>query len=105
MKILDKDDFTGVTTLYEKDKMTGQSIIKTTQDTSAILDDNQRDLDVSSKSWSGDMHHVARIPINVINQWRQELKDDPLHPRNRRWLIAKINNLDFIKFRTKAGRI
>ncbi|NRA52352.1 MAG: hypothetical protein HRU12_24765, partial [Phaeodactylibacter sp.] len=55
MKILDKDDFTGVTTLYEKDKMTGQSIIKTTQDVSAILDDNQRDLDVSSKSWTGDM--------------------------------------------------
>lgn len=110
--ILDVDKFSGVVETYEKDKMTGKVTINKTQDTSKIFAANAEEQNaIGNRSWQGDMHKVASIPLVVVEQWYNELKalgvqnPSPLHPSNKNFIIAKLNNRDFSKLRTKHGRI
>ena len=109
MRLFDYDKFTGITEHYAK--VDGKNVIKTTQDTDAITDEAKSKLANSQTNWKGDFHHVASIPLVVIQQWREELKvkgvsnPDPLAKENKNFFIAKINSSDFSSFRTKAGRI
>ena len=102
-QLLDYDPLNGITTTMVKD---GDSmIVKSTQDVEFVLDQNQAARSDQESGWRGDMHRVASIPMIIVNQWWQELGDNPLLPRNRAWLAAKLNNPDFSKLRTKDGRI
>lgn len=83
----------------------GKTIVKCVQDVEPVLDQNQRLRSNQESGWRGEMHHVASIPKIIIDQWWKELGDNPLHRRNRKWFVAKLNNTDFSKFRTKDGRI
>jgi len=40
-----------------------------------------------------------------MTQWWKELGDDPGATRNRKWLAAKLNSTEFLKLRTKTGRM
>jgi hypothetical protein len=103
MELLDFDPVTGVSTTMAIDD--GKTIIKTSQDVEPILDRNQQLLSNQQSGWRGDMHHVASIPIVIMEQWWRELGDNPMLPRNRAWLVAKLNNSDWLKLRTKDGVI
>ena len=109
MRLFDHDKESGITEHFGV--VDGRAIIKTSQDTNEIIDHNKRDANSSSTSWSGDMHHVARIPMIVIEQWRNELKasglhdTNPLSKSNEKFFISKINNGDFKSLRTKEGRV
>lgn len=108
--LLDYDDFTGVSEHFYKDPMTGKVTIKKTQDVEGVFNANTR-LRNGNTGWQGEMHHVASIPVVIIDMWREELKakgvpnPDPLAKENKTFLIAKINNSEFGKLRTKEGRI
>jgi hypothetical protein len=109
-KLLDYDNFSGVVKTYHKDPVTGLITISSKQEVGDILDINQKQRSESGTGWRGDMHHVASIPINIINLWRNELKaqgknPNPLATENRPWLMARLNNSEFKKLRTKEGRI
>lgn len=110
-KLLDFDRQTGITETFHKDEMTGKFAIKKTQDVDAIFKANMEEQNaIGNNTWKGDMHKVASIPLVIWEQWSNELKEqgkhqDPGHNSNRAFLIAKLNNRDFLKLRTKQGRI
>jgi len=109
MRLFDHDKETGITEHF--DVVDGRAVIKTSQDTTSIIDDNKRDESNASYNWSGDIHHVARVPLIFIELWREELKaygahdTNPLSNNNKKFFISKINNGDFKSLRTKSGRV
>jgi hypothetical protein len=109
MRLFDHDKLTGITEHF--DVVNGRAVIKTSQDTNGIIDHNKSDANNAKTNWQGDMHHVARIPMIVIEQWRNELKaaglhdTNPLSRNNKNFFISKINNGDFKSLRTKEGRV
>jgi len=109
MRLLDYDKETGIREDFAV--VDGKAVVKTSQDTDSIIDHNKRDANNASSNWSGDMHHVARVPLIVIEQWRAELKamgkhdTNPMSRENQTFFIAKINNSDFKSLRTKEGRV
>lgn len=100
-RLLDSVD--GISTYFKSDG--GKNYIRRVSDVQANLDKNAQEKSNSSSGWKGDWHKVASIPLIVIEQWQKELGEDPLAKRNRKWLIAKLNNSDFGKLRTKEGRL
>lgn len=107
-KILNYDPETGVTQVYHKDPNTGLVTVQTKQDVGHVLDYNKKLRASMPSGWKGDFHHVASIPINIINQWKEELKRvgrnaNPLATENRKWLMMRLNNSEFKKLRTKEG--
>ena len=110
-RLLDLDRFTGIEETFTKDPMTGQVHIKKIQDVEGLLDLNLADKNNANKSWRGDMHKVASIPLIFIEQWREELKAmgapniNPLARENKNFFIAKLNSRDWAKLRTKEGCI
>ncbi len=108
MRPFDKDEWTGVTEYF--DKIDGKVIIKRTQDVENTLDHNQIDR-IDNTGWKGDMHKVASVPVIVADMWREELKKqgcsnpNPFCNENRPFLIAKLNNGDWYKLRTKDGTL
>lgn len=106
--LLDADQYSGVIETFHKED--GKIFIKKHQEVDSMLDLNAVDRNHSS-GWKGDMHKVASIPMIVVDQWREELKlkgyqeCDPFHKTNKTWLIARLNNSDFGKLRTKDGNL
>lgn len=107
MKLFDAKD--GVNTYFHQDG--DKTILRRTQDVQNALDMNARDRNADSGNWKGDFHKVASIPYIVIDQWRNELKaqgahnPEPLARENHKWFIAKLNDYNYSKLRTKEGRI
>ena len=102
-KVLSQDGDMGSTHHYSH--ADDQTVIKTVQDVGPYLRKNAQERAHSSEGYKGDFHKVASIPLVVIEQWTKELGDDPLAKHNRKWFVAKLNNSDFLKLRTKEGRI
>lgn len=100
--ILDRDVNSVQTVHFNAD---GSGVVKTTENIQPLIDVNAQKLSDSSASWQGDFHHVASIPQVVMNVWSKELGDDPTAKRNHKWLLAKLNNSDWAKLRTKAGNL
>ena len=97
------DDDCGVKTFHKvKD---GKTIIKSVQDVQPILDTNTALKAEANKGWKGDIHHVASIPKVVVASWWKELGSNPFAKENRAWLIARLNNRDWSKLRTKEGNL
>jgi len=109
-RLLDYDQFTGIKETFEKDS-NGRILIKKSQNIDSLLDLNTAEKNNNDKSFRGDMHKVASIPLIFIEMWWNELKEmgapnpNPLAKENRAFFIAKINNSDFSKLRTKEGRV
>ena len=110
-RLLDVDRFTGIVETFKKDEITGKVYVKKHQDVESLLDLNAADRSNTNKSFRGDMHKVASIPLIFIDQWREELKAmgatnvNPLARENKPFFIAKLNSRDWAKLRTKEGRI
>lgn len=103
------DSFSGILETYSKDGT--KTVVKRTQDVESIIDCNTIERNAMQTGWKGDFHKVASIPLIVIEQWREELKAsgkpniNPLAKENKAWFIARLNNRDFQKLRTKDGNI
>lgn len=103
-RLLDYDPTTGITQHYSKSS-DGQITIKSTQDVDPFLKDNAEVRSTQESGWKGDFHEVASIPTIVWEMWWKELGSNPGAKANRPWLIAKLNNNEFLKLRTKEGRM
>ena len=103
-RLFDYDPYSGVTEYFHKTE--NGFAIQTVQDVQPVLERNKALLNNDSGHYrDGNYHHVASIPIVVIEQWRKELGDDPMAKHNRKWLIAKLNDPDNKFMRTKGGRL
>ena len=102
-RILDTDGET--TEIFHFNNASGVASIETVQDVSHCLKRNEDKRSLADKSWKGDLHEVAAIPRVVVEQWYQELGSNPFSKENRPWLMARLNNRDWAKLRTKEGRI
>lgn len=109
MRLLDKDDYTGITehvSIHD-----GKIHTKTTQNISDVIDLNTVNRSENGEGWKGDMHHVARIPMIVVESWRNELKakgahdTNPLSANNKKYFISKLNDFNYSRLRTKTGKI
>lgn len=100
-RLIDTDPLTGTRTLYHYDPATEQFHYEDVQDVSALVEDNRRvHNDATDKNWKGDMHMVARLPMQIWFKLKKEGKlNDP--KAMRRWL----NDPDNAAFRTRPGRI
>jgi len=109
MRVIETDVYTGIT--EQIDIKNGHTQIKTVQNIDDTLDVNNADRNNSGAGWKGEMHHVARIPMLMIQQWNNELKSEGandtniMSANNKKRFIAKLNDYNFSKLRTKTGRI
>lgn len=96
----------GQDTFHRYDHEAKKTIVKTTDhNVEPLLAINARKAADADRGWRGDMHHVASIPPSVWNEWWREFGGNPMAKENRHRLMAKLNNQDWCKLRTKAGRI
>ena len=102
-RILDVDPFTGLKETFHKTD--NGFIIQTSQDVKPILDRNDALRNNGSGNWKGDMHHIASIPMVVVQQWWKELGGDPFSKKNRPFLIKKLNDRDWYRLKTKEGNL
>ena len=102
-RILDHDPVTGITETYHKTD--SGFMIQTSQNVAPILDRNRRISNAQDDNWKGDWHHIASIPLVIVQQWWSELGSDPLAKENRKWLIAKLQDREWRKLRTKEGNL
>ena len=110
-KIVDFDPYTGITETFHKDPITGQVRVNKSQDLSPFMKANAIDRNSVKTGWKEDFHKVASIPPLVVEMWYNELKaagysnPNPMAKENNVWLMAKLNNSDFLKLRTKEGNL
>ena len=111
MAIVDYDPVTGIKETYNKDASSGKIYIKKEQEVESIFTANSQDRIASGSGWKQDFHKVASIPLIVVEMWTNEMKAaghkncNPMHKDNNVWLMAKLNSSDFLKLRTKEGKI
>lgn len=110
--ILDVDNWAGTVETFRRDKMTGKIEVKKIQDVDPIFSANKDEMNaIGNNTWKGDMHKVASIPWVIAEAWQNELKamgaphTSPFHGSNRPFLIAKLNDYNYSKLRTKSGRV
>jgi len=71
-----------------------------------ILDANKEDANhAANRSPSGDLWHVARIPIVVAEKWLNEHGVDVLNPDHRAAVRRLLNSNEYRWLRTGGGRI
>lgn len=108
-KLLDVDPFTGITEHFYQEG--NQITIHKTGDAGVRFEQNNIDKLNAKSGWKESFHKVATIEPIMIDRWRMELElkgaDDtnPLSKNNRPFLMAKLNNRDYSKLRTKEGRL
>lgn len=90
---------------YHYDHATGKSYIGTTQNVQPYLEANEERLKAATKGWKGEIHHIASIPMSIIESWNQELGDNCLKKEYRPWFMAKIKDRNYSKLRVKGGKI
>lgn len=78
---------------------------KLTQDVEPYFEANARERSETAGGWKGELHKVASIPLVVFEQMCKEAGCNLLKPENKGKLIAMLNNKDYLKLRTKEGRI
>ena len=101
--LISHDPDNGITQYYSFDDLTGESILET-QWVSDVDEINpalyNEHSDHGPSRWKGDWHHVARIPLMVLEDLRKKgiLNDQVAF---RKWLDDRDNRV----FRTKPGRL
>ena len=103
-KILDYDPHTGIAEYFHKTD--SGFAIQQVQNVQPVLDANKRKLAEDSGHYrDGNYHHVASIPLVMVEKWSQEIGGDILAKHNRKLLIAKLNDPDNKFMRTKGGTL
>ncbi|MEK0326370.1 MAG: hypothetical protein QQN63_11770 [Nitrosopumilus sp.] len=94
-----------ITETYHYDESTGKSYISTSQKVKPYLDANAEKMKNDTGNWKGEMHHIASIPMSIIENWNQELGDNCLKKEFRPWFMAKIKDREYSKLRVKGGKL
>jgi len=102
-RILDYDPVTKVTQWYHYDEITGKISLETNQDVTAIVEQNKNIFNQvdERKSWKGDIHKVASIPMSIYHELAKISNNFKDQAAIKRWL----NDPDNKVFRTRPGRV
>ncbi|MEN6642571.1 MAG: hypothetical protein ABFE08_09005 [Armatimonadia bacterium] len=97
----DQDLATGTKTLFHADEENDSFVIETQQDITAILEDNQIELnEVTSLDRFGEGKRVASIPLSIYCDLQKKgIVED--QAAMRRWLNDPVNKV----FRTFRGKL
>ena len=100
-RFLGKDPAMGTTKWHHHDEMTGETVIHTEQDVTAIVEHNKNQYnDIDSRAPYGDLAKIADIPMTILFDlqkkgiWGNQ-------KRMRKWL----NDPDNRDFRTRPGKV
>lgn len=94
-----------VITTSKLDSDGSRMIIKKEQEVGSHFEANAKERNESATGWQGDMHKVASIPVVVFEDMCKIAGCNLMKPENRGRLIAMLNDRDFLKLRTKEGRL
>lgn len=89
MRLLDTDPFTGVTTYFDKDPMTGKITLKYSQDVDAVFDMNKHDaeqLDKKKGFWK-----IGTIPNAIILEWSEQCGHPPYSKEWQEYAKKQLN--------------
>ncbi len=110
-RLLDIDPLTGAVETFYYDDATGACMIDRQVDVEPLLELNKAQFNMyDERSRWGDapMHHVARVPMEVIEVFKRETGINPYHvmtgddrQRFHAWLDDPANRL----FRTRPGSL
>ena len=110
-RLLDVDPMTGAVETFYYDPETGRCTIDRQCDVTAILEANQAlytQYDERSRWGNEPMHHVASVPLEVMEQFKQDTGINPYAPldpserhRFHQWLDDSANRM----FRTRPGKL
>ena len=103
-RLLSYDEHSDLSTIYHGNN-DGTFTIQVHQDVAPYLRANAEARANASSGWKGDLHKVASIPTNIWNIWWKEFGSDPGASHNKARLAAKLNSNEFLKLRTKTGRM
>lgn len=96
----------GDTITYTKyDDMTGKMVKKRVQDLDPYFKSNAQDRANDTGGWQGDMHKVASIPLVVYEEMCRVAGCNLMKKENHKLFVAMLNDPEWMKIRTKAGRI
>ncbi len=107
-RLLDHNDFTGITTYHEYDHVSKETKISYEADVEDVLEANKaryndgtNGYESSAKEWK----LAARIPPIILTKW---LSEEGIDWRNRNhWpaIKRKLNSSEYLYLRTSPGRI
>lgn len=110
-KLLDIDPLTGAAEMFYYDEDTGRCMIDRQVDVEPLLELNKaryNSFDERTPFGAEPIHHVASIPMEVLEVFKQETGINPYHRlegdekrRFDRWLDDSANRL----FRTRPGKL
>jgi len=92
-----------IDTRYHYDAVEDKLTVQRIQDVEPIIEANKRAANDASSNWRGDMHHVASIPLVVLEHYRNRLGIDLL--KDGAALKRFLNDPENAFMRTKRGRI
>lgn len=100
-KIFDTNADLGITRTWHYDEDTDQATIQTSQDVTAIIEENKNEFNqVDERARWGEFSRVASIPLNLFYQLKNEGKlEDQAYMK--RWLNDPENR----HFRTRPGQV
>jgi hypothetical protein len=99
-RLLDFDPQTGKTA-WMKIEDDGALKVRTVMPVDDLLEENAALRSMDSGDWTGDMHLVSRMPIHM---W-QRLVAPAVQQDDKKFVSKILNDPDYSKFRTKAGRV
>lgn len=101
-RFFDVNPDTGITRTWHYNDLTDEATIQTTQDLTAVIEANKRDLAATDEkaNWKGEWHHVASIPESLYYQMKAEGKID-----DQAYMKKWLNDADNKFFRTRPGKV
>lgn len=99
------DQYGGITETLHQD---GENdfTIKMVSDVEPVIEQIKRMKQTSDgRTASGDLHHMARIPVILVRRWNREYGVDVTAKENWELLKRLLNNPEFKAFRINEGRI
>lgn len=115
-RLLDRDPYTGITTWFHKDPVTGTIAIEEIQDVDPILEKNKtiQNLgsggamgltDYSRKGIKNGFWHAASIPTTLIQKWLLEEGINVFKQEDWPRVKRKLNDPEYKYLRTGLGRV
>lgn len=99
-RLLSQNPDTGISNYFHWDPTTDGFTVESVQDVGLIVEDNKVRANMAPSGWKGEWHHVAEIPLLVLEILRkQHVLDDP--KKLKAWLNDSAN----AAFRVKRGRV
>ena len=99
-RLLDYDPFTGISTTVEYIEATDETVVGYEQDVEPILEANAvalGDLDAHKRAAKNEWAHYARVPLLLIEKWKQELGVDFFNRDHSKKVMKLINDRDYSK--------